>query len=197
MIETNKPKSYIAIVKSAKSLFWKYGIRKVTVEEICKEAGVSKMTFYRNFNNKKEVAEQVVDELVGSSVKRYKSIMQQEVDFTKKIKQLIAFKHQESKDISPEFLKDIYQNDDSHLYKRIEAYRKQNLNEIIKDFEAAQKKGWIRKDLKMSFILYILNSLNEKMKDETFLALYRSPTEAIMELTNFFFYGILPDKDHS
>ncbi|MBN2410872.1 helix-turn-helix transcriptional regulator, partial [candidate division KSB1 bacterium] len=41
---------------TAKELFFKYGIRRVTIEEICKKARVSKMTFYKFFQNKIELA---------------------------------------------------------------------------------------------------------------------------------------------
>ncbi|MBN1927463.1 MAG: helix-turn-helix transcriptional regulator, partial [Prolixibacteraceae bacterium] len=47
------------ILQSAKKLFWKYGIRKVSIDEICREAGVSRMTFYRLFKNKIELAKVV------------------------------------------------------------------------------------------------------------------------------------------
>ncbi len=32
------------ILSTGKDLFWKFGFRRVTIEEICKEAGISKMT---------------------------------------------------------------------------------------------------------------------------------------------------------
>ena len=44
------------ILNTARQLFWKHGIRRVSVEEVCREAGVSKMTFYRSFPNKIELA---------------------------------------------------------------------------------------------------------------------------------------------
>ena len=51
---TTNPK-YLDIFKTAKDLFWKYGIKRVSIEEICKEAKVSKMTFYKFFPNKIEL----------------------------------------------------------------------------------------------------------------------------------------------
>jgi len=39
---------YNQIIDTSKKLFWKYGIKRVTIEEICREAGVSKMTFYKH-----------------------------------------------------------------------------------------------------------------------------------------------------
>ena len=47
-------KKYQDIKKKGKELFWKYGTKRVTVEEICREAGVSKMTYYKFFKNKNE-----------------------------------------------------------------------------------------------------------------------------------------------
>ena len=60
MIQTEETVSANILVKQARELFWKHGIKRITVEEICSEAGISKMTFYRNFKNKVEIAERVV-----------------------------------------------------------------------------------------------------------------------------------------
>ena len=51
MSVTSSPKKE-QILKTGKELFWKYGFKLVTIEEICKEAGVSKMTYYKYFTNK-------------------------------------------------------------------------------------------------------------------------------------------------
>ena len=51
-----KKASYQILFSTAKNLFFKFGLRRVSVEEICKKASVSKMTFYRNFNNKEHIA---------------------------------------------------------------------------------------------------------------------------------------------
>ena len=63
----------------------------------------------------------------------------------------------------------------------------------MKDLKAAQKKGWIRKDIKPEFILYVLDDMYLKMTDERLLSLYKSQEDMVMELTNFFFYGIMPN----
>ena len=41
-----KNKKKQSIIKASRDLFMRYGIKRVTVEEICETAGVSKMTFY-------------------------------------------------------------------------------------------------------------------------------------------------------
>ena len=49
------------ILIAGKKLFFKYGLKKVTIEEICAEANVSKMTFYKYFPNKTALVKKVFD----------------------------------------------------------------------------------------------------------------------------------------
>lgn len=44
-----------AIVAAASACFRKFSIRKTTVEDICRTAGISRPTFYRFFSNKNEL----------------------------------------------------------------------------------------------------------------------------------------------
>lgn len=190
-MELKGTKSYKAIMTTAKSLFWKYGIKRVTVEEICKEASVSKMTFYRSFKNKNEVAGALIDHLAAEGFSDYKSIMEQDIPFPEKVKSMLRLKDERSKNISAEFVKDIYTFDIPELKSKMEGLRQQQIENILRDFSKAQKDGWIRKDIKIEFILYMMNDMQAKIQDPGFLAMYDKPHDAIMEMTNYFFNGIL------
>ena len=48
------------IIETAEELFFRHGIKRVTVEEICQKASVSKMTFYKYFANKNDLAEHII-----------------------------------------------------------------------------------------------------------------------------------------
>jgi AcrR family transcriptional regulator len=58
------------------------------VEEICKKANVSKMTFYRHFNHKNELAEIVLKKILEEGFQNYSTIMDQEISFPEKIKNI-------------------------------------------------------------------------------------------------------------
>ncbi|WP_421894742.1 TetR/AcrR family transcriptional regulator [Marinoscillum sp.] len=180
------------LLEAGRTLFWKYGIRRISVEEVCKSAGVSKMTFYRSFENKEDLAFQVLKRFIQEGMDSYRAVMKLEIPFREKIAKVIALKHQQSVNISQEFIQEIYQSTDSVLSAYIEESRKEMLSEIMYDLFMAQQNGWIRRDTKLEFILYMLNSLNDKMMDEKFLSMYEDKHDAIMDLTNFFFYGIFP-----
>lgn len=187
--KTSKP--YQKIIDNAKTLFMKHGMRRITVEEICKEAGVSKMTFYRIFTNKEDVAEKIIFEINERNMMKYYEIMNQKISYLEKIQQTLELKNTASSEISEEFIKDILQNENELFIKHLTEIR-QNANEqYLKDFIEAQKNGDVRKDIKPEFILYILDMLYEKMKDERLIGMYKNTQEATMEITKFFFYGIL------
>ncbi len=62
---------YVQVLAAARELFWKHGLKRVTVEEICREAGVSKMTFYKFFPNKVTLAKAVYDKEVETGYEKF------------------------------------------------------------------------------------------------------------------------------
>jgi AcrR family transcriptional regulator len=183
-------KSQKAILESAKALFWKYGLKKVTVEEICEQAGVSKMTFYRRFVNKEHAAEEILEAILEANMRRYSAVMSQKKSFPEKISEILHLKHQESKNMSKEFIEEIMIEDGSALNELIQKYTLKSTKILIADFEKAKKEGWVRADLKPEFIIDMMGVIKSKMQDNQFLKMFKSMDEAIMELSNFFFYGI-------
>ncbi|WP_375580070.1 TetR/AcrR family transcriptional regulator [Marivirga tractuosa] len=183
-------KSQKAILASAKNLFWKYGLKKVTVEEICEYAGVSKMTFYRRFVNKEHAAEEILEAILEDNLRRYSAIMDEKKPFPERVNEILHLKHQESKNLSKEFINEILTEDASALSELIHKHTLKSYKAIIADFEKAKKEGWVRADLKPEFIIEMLGVIKSKMQDENFLKMFNSMDEAIMELSNFFFYGV-------
>jgi TetR/AcrR family transcriptional regulator, cholesterol catabolism regulator len=49
------------ILENAVELFWRYGVKSVTMEDIAKELGISKKTIYQHFADKDAIVEQVIE----------------------------------------------------------------------------------------------------------------------------------------
>ncbi|XEC97527.1 TetR/AcrR family transcriptional regulator [Paenibacillus tarimensis] len=60
---TRKTKKREQLMQSAEQLILQKGIRQLTVEEIINHAKVSKATFYKYFNDKRDIVEQVIYKL--------------------------------------------------------------------------------------------------------------------------------------
>jgi AcrR family transcriptional regulator len=184
-----------AIVNAAKSLFWKHGIRRVTIEEICQEAGVSKMTCYKYFSNKTAIAKYLIEDLFESGVKAYKEIYFSDISYEEKVKKLVDLKMSNTHEMSQELLDDIYKYQDEELSGTIEDIKKKMIGIYLDDIRDAQKAGEIRNDVKPEFMLYFLNNLTEMLTDQQVAGLYSNPEQMIAEIMNFFFYGIMPRKN--
>jgi AcrR family transcriptional regulator len=184
-----------SLVSAASLLFWKFGIKRITIDEICHEAKVSKMTFYKFFNNKIDLARYVLETKMNEGISKYREIMDADIPFTRKIEMSIQLKMENTEDLSQEFLTDLYRNPNPELLEFFESRKKEFLDQILADFIKAQKSGYLRKNLKPEFILYFLNHMFEMAKDQALYSIYSNAQELIMELTNFFFYGIMTGKD--
>lgn len=180
------------ILIAAKELFWKFGFKRVTIEEVCREAKVSKMTFYKHFKNKMELVKYLLNHIYEKGMKQYRDIMDSDIPFSEKVKKTLDLKMEQSQDISNEFMDDYIRHADPEMVKFLQQKLNDNLKMIYNDYVEAQKKGNLRKDIKPEFILYFLNHMPEIIKDKQLEKMYNNPQDMIMELTNFFFYGVLP-----
>jgi AcrR family transcriptional regulator len=185
------------ILQTGKDLFWKFGFKRVTIEEICKEAGVSKMTYYKFFSNKMALVKTLMDDLMKSSLIKYRQLMESDRPYPEKVLGLVELKREQTKSMSSEFFKDYMQSGDPELIAYLEKLSKNNLEIFKNDFQKAQQNGDIRKDLKVEFIMAVLNHLIDWIQhDKSMLELYDEPQDLAVELTRFLFYGILDRGKH-
>ena len=197
MNKQNRNQKFKQLVTTSQDLFMRFGIRRVSVEEICSEANVSKMTFYKYFKNKIELIKYLLNQIFSEQMTEYRKIITQRISFPEKVKQIIRLKHEQTKITSQEFFYDLWKNPNPEIVELLEKLKEESLNEVLNDFKAAKENGDIRQNLKPEFILYFLNHMIEMAKDQNLLNLYNSPNELAMELTNFFFYGILTPPTNS
>jgi AcrR family transcriptional regulator len=190
-----KNTKYIQIINTTNELFRRYGMKRISVEEICHKAKVSKMTFYKHFANKKDLIKYILNDMFSSNMETFNNLIASDIPFPKKIENTIRLKIEWNKTYSEEFFQDLLFNPDAEILKLIQKRRTESLEIVMKFLKDAQKKGDIRLDIKLEFILYILNKMYEMVKDDQLAHLYVDHSDLIIELTNFFFYGILPRKN--
>jgi AcrR family transcriptional regulator len=185
------------ILETGKELFWKFGFTRVTVEEICKEAGISKMTFYKYFSNKTELVKTLLGKILNTSMEKYRRIMESPIPYPEKVTQMIELKREQTHTMSSEFFRDYLQSGDPELMAFLQKLSNESLQIFTEDFRKAQQNGDIRKDLKVEFILAVMNRLVEwAQQDKALLDMYDEPQDLAVEITSFIFYGILNREQH-
>lgn len=182
------------ILNAAKTLFWKHGIKRVSIQEICEVAGASKMTFYRFFDNKFDLVKTLLEIIFDKGLKEYEEIMDLDIPFPEKVQKTLEAKFKNSQDVSREFIMDLYKNGEMDLIAFVTERSNAMTQRILDDYDKAKEEGYVRKEIKREFILYFLQKMKEMTLDENLMKLYKNPQELTMELTNFFFYGLLEKK---
>ena len=195
MKDVSKPKRDL-ILKTGKELFWKFGYKRVTIEEICKEAGVSKMTYYKYFTNKIDLVKTIMDEIFRVSLEKYKAILSSGIPYPEKVVKMIDLKRDQIEHMSSEFFKDYVQSGDPVLISYLEQVSAESMQITMDDFRKAQENGDIRKDLKIEFVMHVMNHLIEMAHEDALLNMYEQPQDLVLEITNFLFYGILNRDTH-
>lgn len=186
-----KSKKLQQITETAHTLFMRHGIKRVTIEEICRTATVSKMTFYKYFDNKNDLAISVLDSIFTKAEKHYSNIMAQDASFSEKAKDIIKLKLEASKDVSTEMLQDLWNNPVPEVADYMKKRTQLSLKLFLDDMIAAQNKGEIRQDINPHFILYFIGKMQEIATDEKIIHMYETVQDFTSEIINLFFYGIL------
>jgi len=81
------------IIKTAGELFFRLGIRSVSIDDICRELGMSKKTFYVYFGSKDELIEQMLQANIDYMASKMKELLEAG-DFRQVVKRFL--KHQEA-----------------------------------------------------------------------------------------------------
>jgi len=189
-LTTNK--KYSAILEVSKKLFWKHGVKRVTIDEICHEAKTSKMTFYRFFANKTELAKVVIDRFYEESLTKFRAIIRADTSPAEKMQRIIGLKLEGSNDISNEFIQDLLSINNPELASYFREKLRYISNEGIREFKNGQEEGWIRKDLNVEFMFFYYTRSAAFMTEPEMLAHFGSAKEMILEMSNLIIYGIVP-----
>ena len=81
------------IIKTAGEMFFRLGIRSVSIDDICRELGMSKKTFYVYFDSKDELIEQMLQANIDYITAKMQKLLELE-DFRQLVKAFL--KHQEA-----------------------------------------------------------------------------------------------------
>ncbi len=182
------------IMGAARHLFFRYGTRKVSIEEICHEAGVSKMTFYRHFKDKDDIAFRVLQKHFTDRMNEYEGVLNLDSSFEHKLEKILDLKIENVSSINEELLKEILTDKYSRLGKWLTELNLKEMEKISEFISSAQARGEIRSDVKLELVMFIIEKTWDLLSDEKLLEMYDSKTQMLRELNTLLYHGILEKK---
>ncbi len=184
-VAQNVPKKQQQIVTTAEELFFRHGIKRITIQEICEKAGVSKMTFYKYFPDKITLAKYIWHARMEEAFAQFDELDALDIPFQEKFQRIFEFSETLASKMNTEFVKDFIALDLDHLDQN------RLMQRAVQMFINAQQRGEIRPGIRPEFLLAMHDKSHELAHDEELLKLYPDYAAFYQEIFDFFCYGIL------
>jgi len=183
------PKKQRQIVETARSLFMRYGVKRVTVEEICRKANVSKMTFYRYFADKTELFKYILNSWFEEAQNRANEIIAGNRPFAEELELIFRWKLELMAKMSDEFIREIL-DFDPEVKEFMEDYYRRSYKFFLDLVVRWQRKGAVRPGIRPELLIAIFNKYQELLADNELRRVYPDHSGFIKELHEILFYGI-------
>src|SRR5438093_1420660 len=145
------------IVDAARAHFFSHGFRRVTMDDLAEELGISKKTIYAHYPGKFDLLEAVLaDKLTGVEATLKEVTRAHPKDFPATLRELLAGTQRELDEIKPPFLRGMRQKA-PEVFKLVERRLAALIQRYIgKFFVQGQRAGMVRKDVPAKLIIEIL-----------------------------------------
>jgi AcrR family transcriptional regulator len=184
------------ILKEARSLFFRFGFSRVTMDEAAEALGMSKKTLYRHFPSKEDLLEATtVDHLEECDAEMKAICERRDLSPLERLKLTMSYCSSIFSAMSESLVHDLQRNAPD-IWRRVEERRQ---NSIATDFGAlikeGRQKGQFRKDVdERLFILIYSHVVRDILNPETLSSLPFKPSVVYDAICKTLFEGLLTDK---
>ncbi|MCB0617139.1 MAG: TetR/AcrR family transcriptional regulator [Saprospiraceae bacterium] len=135
------------ILKRTESLFMRYGIKSITMDDIAKELGISKKTLYQFVENKADLIKKIVYQHIQEEKKEIESIRSHANNAVEEVLALAKYVVQALRQMAPTTVYDLqkYYHDS---WKLLESLHQQHVYSVIREnLETGIRQGLYRPDI--------------------------------------------------
>lgn len=140
------------IVEKARELYYEYGIKSITMDDIARETGISKKTLYRYVENKRDLVEKVIDLEIKIRKSEFKKFDRSKLNA---IEELFEVKRQINHVIerhSPSMHYDLRKYYPDIFVRLHKNGQKRMLEALMANLKKGKKEGLYRKDINNEII---------------------------------------------
>jgi len=193
---SDAPTPEARIVAGARRHFFAHGFRRVTMDELARELGMSKKTLYVSFPGKLDLLRAVIANKaaeLGADLEQITS--QKEADFQDKLARLLQCVQKHIGEIQPPFVRDV-RREAPEVFETIEKLRRELLQRHFgRLFEQGRKAGLVRRDIPVQMIIEVLlGAVTSIVNPQKVEALGTTPRTALLTVISVVLEGVLTRK---
>ena len=142
------------IIEKAGELFFEYGIKNISMDELASSLGISKRTIYENFKDKEDILRFLITKLSNERNKIFKEVLEEGLNVVEIFIKVIEIQ-MDMPVSSAKFIQDIYK-----YYPKITNLLQENIeknNEFLQNFLLKGiGQGYIREDLNVEVTAFLV-----------------------------------------
>jgi AcrR family transcriptional regulator len=153
------------IIECASSLFFKNGIKSITMSDIAAEAGISKRTLYETFRDKDDLLEACIYNHIQKSDREIAKIIESEENVIVTLMRFHSLQLTTMWSVGRTIANDLRRYH-RELYLRVEAQQNHKITSFIPLLEKGVKQGLIRKDTPFDILLWLFSQQMRTVLDD-------------------------------
>jgi AcrR family transcriptional regulator len=186
---------YTQLLATAQALFLLHGIRRVTIEEICRKAKVSKVTFYKYFKNRVDLALTVLTQILNNYREQQEAIFKSRAPFSARLKKMICLEHETINAWGPALIEDLMDPQMTEIQTFITIEQAKSIQAIQAFLAEGYASGVLNPDIPAEIVFYLLDFSRDWFNEKRFKTLESDPVKRAHLLTTLLMTGICQNTD--
>lgn len=186
-----------SILQEANTLFMKYGIKSVTMDDISRSLGISKKTVYQYFHDKNEIVNRVATAYLENERRNFEEIQINAENAIDKLYRHSRFLRKSFEKMNPVVLFDLkkYYKDAWQLFL---AYKKNIFSKsMIETLREGIEQGYFRKSINPEILITLRMEILELAADGSIFPHDQYDFKEVqLQIFDHFIHGILTEKGH-
>lgn len=185
-------KKDIFLKQVATELFYQQGWRLTSVAEICRAAGVSRVTFYKYFPTKQDLVKCIFEEQKNNMRWEFDRLLATEADLTTVIQQILTMQQESMATLySAAVLHDLNHDQDETLQAFFRQMAQEKYHYMHYFFSTLQKRKIIRDDFPVMLIDLFIQKIDEILNSTSLQSYYKGREQKLFkDVLQLFMCGI-------
>lgn len=143
----NMNQEQLEIINRVKELYFRYGIKSVTMDDVARELSISKKTLYQHFEDKEKLVEEVVNALLTEKTELVDNLINDCADAISEMVMIHQFMDKMSREHSYAMENDLRKYYPNSFSKIMSTKRSHMYKVAIENIQRGQKEGYYRPEV--------------------------------------------------
>ncbi|RYZ29659.1 MAG: TetR/AcrR family transcriptional regulator [Chitinophagaceae bacterium] len=183
------------ILAKAKELFFSYGLKSVSMDDLAKHAGISKKTIYQFYADKAELVNKIVENLMQCHHQLFQQCQKTAKDAVEEVLGQSNEPFETWASVNQTFFFEL-QKSFPEAWAKLDQHKQNVLQPgIVKNLQWGKQENLYREDLDVAFTTDVrLQQLSSALQPSAFTSRRMNVSQLVNELTMFYLHGITTEK---